>query len=120
MKSPFPSSLAGAALSVLFGASAFAADDYFPPPDSEGGWRTLKTAGEIRAKAGMDLPTLDAAYNITERSTGNGGLLVVRHGYLVYEKYFGRAQPQRESRHGLHRQGVHEHCLRDHAQGVSR
>ncbi len=71
-------------------ASALA-DDYYPPPDSEGGWRTLKTAEEIRSKAGMDLSTLDAAYNITERSTQNGGLVVVRHGYLVYEKYFGRA-----------------------------
>src|SRR5436309_3460861 len=77
-------------LSATIGASAFAAD-YFPPPDSEGGWRTLKTAQEIREKAGMDLSVLDAAYTVTERSTGNGGLLVVRHGYLVYEKYFGRA-----------------------------
>src|SRR5436309_916181 len=77
-------------LSATIGASAFAAD-YFPPPDSEGGWRTLKTAQEIREKAGMDLSVLDAAYTVTERSTGNGGLLVVRHGYLVLEKYFGRA-----------------------------
>ncbi len=67
------------------------AADYFPPPDSEGGWRTLTTPEEIRAKAGMDSGWLDAAYNVTERSTGNGGLLVVRHGYLVFEKYFGRA-----------------------------
>jgi len=90
MKSPLSSSLIGPALSVLLCASAWA-DDYFPPPDSEGGWRTAKTAEEVRTKAGMDLPTLDAAYNVTERSTGNGGLVVVRHGYLVYEKYFGRA-----------------------------
>src|SRR4051812_22227856 len=74
--------------------SAFAGaygEDYFPPPDSQGGWRTLTTPAEIRAKAGMDSGWLDAAYNVTERSTGNGGLLVVRHGYLVFEKYFGRA-----------------------------
>ena len=90
MKSPLFSSFLGPALSAMLCASALAAD-YFPPPDSEGGWRTLKTAEEIRQKAGMDLGTLDAAYNITERSTGNGGLVVVRHGYLVYEKYFGRA-----------------------------
>jgi CubicO group peptidase (beta-lactamase class C family) len=78
------------AVTAALCVSALAAD-YFPPPDSEGGWRTLKTAQEIREKAGMDLSVLDAAYTITERSTGNGGLLVVRHGYLVYEKYFGRA-----------------------------
>jgi len=90
MKSPFLPSFFSLALAAALQIPAFAAD-YFPPPDSEGGWRTLKTAEEIRAKAGMDLPTLDAAYTVTERSTGNGGLLVVRHGYLVFEKYFGRA-----------------------------
>lgn len=67
------------------------ANDYFPPPDTSGGWRTLKTAAEIKAHAGMDLPRLEQAYHFTERCTQNGGLLVVRHGYLVFEKYFGRA-----------------------------
>ncbi|WP_050023978.1 serine hydrolase [Verrucomicrobium sp. BvORR034] len=68
-----------------------AAEDYFPPPDSQGGWRTLKTADEIRDKAGMDLAKLDQAYEFTERCSQNGGLLVVHKGYLVFEKYFGRA-----------------------------
>ncbi len=72
-------------------SSALGAGDYFPPPDSEGGWRTLKDAGEIREKAGMDLRRLEQAYQVCERGTQNGGLLVVRHGYLVFEKYFGRA-----------------------------
>src|ERR1700761_3941720 len=90
MKSPLFSCFLFPALSLALGASALAAD-YFPPPDSEGGWRELKTAEEIRAKAGMDSSTLDAAYEICERSTPNGGLAVVRHGYLVFEKYFGRA-----------------------------
>jgi CubicO group peptidase (beta-lactamase class C family) len=67
------------------------AADYFPPPDSEGGWRTLKDPAEIRDKAGMDPARLDAAFDFTQRCTQNGGLLVVRHGYLVLEKYFGRA-----------------------------
>jgi len=70
---------------------AVSADDYFPPPDSEGGWRTLTDAKEIREKAGMDLDRLEKAYTATERSTAHGGLLVVRHGWLVFEKYFGRA-----------------------------
>src|SRR5882757_1982223 len=90
MKFSFSPVLGFLILATGLGASGFAAD-YFPPPDSEGGWRTLKTAQEILEKAGMDLSVLDAAYTVTERSTGNGGLLVVRHGYLVYEKYFGRA-----------------------------
>lgn len=64
---------------------------YFPPPDSKGGWRTLKDAASIRKLAGMDLARLEQAYAFTERCSQNGGLLVVRHGYLVFEKYYGRA-----------------------------
>lgn len=67
------------------------AADYFPRPDSEGGWRTLKDAKEIREKAGMDLTKLEQAFDFTQRCSQNGGLLVVRHGYLVLEKYYGRA-----------------------------
>ncbi len=65
--------------------------EYFPPPDSKGGWRTLKDAAQIRRLAGMDLPRLEQAFDYTQRCSQNGGLLVVRHGYLVYERYYGRA-----------------------------
>lgn len=81
-------------LSLCFSLGAVtleAAPDYFPPPDSEGGWREARTAKEVRELAGMDLSKLEPAYEITQRSTQNGGLLVVRNGYLVFEKYFGRA-----------------------------
>ena len=64
---------------------------YFPPPDNEGGWRTLNDAKQIQEKAGMDLARLEQAFEFTQRCTQNGGLLVVRHGHLVLEKYFGRA-----------------------------
>jgi CubicO group peptidase (beta-lactamase class C family) len=67
------------------------ADDYFPPADANGGWRTVKDAAEMKSLAGMDAHQLDLAYDFTQRCTQNGGLLVVRHGYLVFEKYFGRA-----------------------------
>jgi CubicO group peptidase (beta-lactamase class C family) len=67
------------------------ADDYFPAPDSAGGWRTATTPQEIREKAGMDADRLDRAFDFTQRCSQNGGLLVVRHGYLVLEKYYGRA-----------------------------
>lgn len=76
---------------LVFAPLAPAEEDYFPPPDSQGGWRTLKTTEEIRDKAGMDLAKLEQAYAFTERCSQNGGLLVVRKGYLVFEKYFGRA-----------------------------
>ena len=65
--------------------------DYFPPPDSDGGWRTLKDAAGVRKRAGMDLRRLENAFEFTSRCSQNGGLLVVRKGYLVFEKYFGRA-----------------------------
>lgn len=76
---------------MLISAVVSRAADYFPPPDSEGGWRTAAGAAEIRSKAGMDVAKLDQAFEFTSRCSQNGGLLVVRNGWLVYEKYFGRA-----------------------------
>jgi len=69
---------------------ADASRDYFPPPDRQSGWRTLKTSEEIRRVAGMDVKKLEEAFEVAEASTRNGGLLVVRNGWLVYERYFGR------------------------------
>ena len=68
-----------------------AASDYFPPADRDGGWRTLNDPAQIRQVAGVDPGKLDAAFQYAQRSTKNGGLLVVRKGWLVYEKYFGLA-----------------------------
>ncbi len=68
----------------------FGADDYFPPPDSAGGWRVLKDAAEILKTGGMDLSRLDQAFEFEKETSQHGGLVVVRHGYLVYEKYFGK------------------------------
>jgi len=75
----------------LLAALLLLAQDYFPPPDSAGGWRTLKGEAAIRDQAGMNLRTLDQAWEQTQRCTQNAGLVVVRRGYLVYEKYAGRA-----------------------------
>jgi CubicO group peptidase (beta-lactamase class C family) len=66
--------------------------EYYPPTDDNGGWRTLTDQASVRKYAGMDLPRLDQAFDFTQRCTQNGSLLVVRKGYLVYERYFGRAQ----------------------------
>jgi CubicO group peptidase (beta-lactamase class C family) len=74
-------------MTVTVGGAA----EYFPPPDKEGGWRTAKDAKELRELGGVDAWKLDAAYEVTQRQTQNGGLLVVHNGYLVFEKYFGRA-----------------------------
>ena len=75
---------------VVVASVCMAADDYFPPPDSDGGWRTVKDVNEARDLAGMDLHKLDQAFELTQRCTQHGGLIVVRHGYLVFEKYFGK------------------------------
>ena len=64
--------------------------DYFPPPDSAGGWRMLKDAAEVESKAGMSLKKLDEAFAYAQRSSQHGGLLVVRHGWLFYERYYGK------------------------------
>jgi len=66
-------------------------DSYFPPPDKDGGWRTLKDSAQIRKLAGMDVGRLDQAFEYEKETSQHGGLVVVRHGYLVYEKYFGKA-----------------------------
>ena len=79
------------AAAVLAPVSLFAETTYFPPPDSDGGWREVKTAESIREHAGMDLSRLEPAYTITENTTANGGLVVVRKGWLVFERYFGKA-----------------------------
>lgn len=65
-------------------------DDYFPPPDSAGGWRSLTDAAKVRKLGGMDLSRLDQAFEFEKETSQHGGLVVVRHGYLVYEKYFGK------------------------------
>src|SRR4051812_48938878 len=77
---------------ILVGPVRAAADEtYYPPPDAQGGWRTPANPAEVRDKAGLDPKALDLAYEFTQRCSKHGGLLVVRHGYLVFERYFGKA-----------------------------
>src|ERR1700693_6026249 len=76
---------------VLVAAFGFAEkSDYYPPADKDGGWLTLADAGKVRKMAGMDLARLDQAFEFEKETSQHGGLVVVRHGYLVYEKYFGK------------------------------
>jgi CubicO group peptidase (beta-lactamase class C family) len=79
-------------LAVALGAAFALADSggYYPPADNDGGWRTLTDAARIRTDAGMDLSRLNQAFEFEKETSQHGGLVVVRHGYLVYENYFGR------------------------------
>ena len=70
--------------------------DYFPPPESRGGWRTLlPDSGEpdaaakakIRETGGVDWDKLRAAWEHNASSAGGTGLLVIRNGYIVGEWY---------------------------------
>jgi len=66
-------------------------DNYFPPPDSAGGWRTLKDAKALRQRAGVDKTRLEQAWEQCQRCSANSGLVIVRRGWLVSENYAGRA-----------------------------
>src|SRR5436190_5518741 len=67
---------------------------YFPPADSKGGWRKAVESPGVAASVGVDQKKLDDAFDVVQRSTKNGGLLVVRRGWLVYERYFGQGHQE--------------------------
>jgi CubicO group peptidase (beta-lactamase class C family) len=79
-------------LAVFCAGSLGALDsrDYFPPPDSQGGWRTLADAREVGRTTGLNTRKLDEVFEFIQASTKSGGLLVAHKGWLVYERYFGR------------------------------
>jgi CubicO group peptidase (beta-lactamase class C family) len=62
---------------------------YYPPPESQGGWRWLKGAEAIREQAGMDALKLDQVMQTQEWLYGGDswGIVIIRHGYLVREHY---------------------------------
>lgn len=37
---------------------------YYPPPESQGGWRRLDSPDDIRATAGMDADKLDRLFEL--------------------------------------------------------
>ena len=76
---------------LVFTARIAAADEtYFPPSDKDGGWRTATDSAKALDVAQVDTAKLDQAFEYASHSSQHGGLLVIRHGWLVYEKYYGR------------------------------
>jgi CubicO group peptidase (beta-lactamase class C family) len=62
------------------------AESYFPPPESQGGWRTLKRPEDIRRLAGMDPDKLgDLEQWLLGSDKRNFAAVVIRRGYVVLE-----------------------------------
>src|SRR5208337_2539851 len=62
------------------------APDYFPPPESAGGWRALDQPEDIRRLGGADPAKLGALREWLWRSDDrNFAAVVIRHGYIVLE-----------------------------------
>ena len=91
LRSPVAATVLASASHLTAQAAETGSSGYFPPPDAQGGWRTLEGAASLRERVQMEHAALDLTFEYIKTTSRFGGLLVVRHGYLVYEKYFGRA-----------------------------
>src|SRR5256885_4940042 len=62
------------------------AQTYFPPPESQGGWRTLEKPEDIRLLAKTDPDQLaDLKQWLLDSDQRKFAAVVIRHGYLVLE-----------------------------------
>ena len=60
--------------------------DYFPPPESQGGWRKLDRPDDTRRLAGMDPAKLEDLKQWLLKSDNRPfAAVVIRHGYVVLE-----------------------------------
>lgn len=60
--------------------------DYFPPPESRGGWRKLEEPEAIRRVAGMDLERLDELERwLRDSDKRTFAAVVIRRGHIVLE-----------------------------------
>ncbi len=62
---------------------------YYPPPESQAGWRWLQAPEDVRKLAGMDSNQLDLVRQQQEFLYGgpSWSIVIIRHGYLVREFY---------------------------------
>src|SRR5208283_4569485 len=71
---------------TLTPAQAFHDSGYFPPPESQGGWRKFDSKDAIRRVAGMNTTKLDELKQwLLESDRRHFAAVVVRHGYVVLE-----------------------------------
>lgn len=75
------------------------ANDYFPPPESQGGWRELSDPDSIRRLAGMDPDKLEALRAWLRQSDDRKfAAVVIRRGYVVTEEERDRSAASDASR----------------------
>ncbi len=71
---------------------AFGTGEYFPPPESRGGWRKLDDPESIRRVAGMDPRKLDELREWLRKSDDRGfAAVVIRRGYIVLQEERGNS-----------------------------
>lgn len=65
----------------------FPADNYYPPPESQGGWRFCHSPKEVRDLAGLDARRLQQVGESQMLLYGGDSwsIVVIRHGYLAWE-----------------------------------
>lgn len=74
-------------------------DSYFPPPESQGGWRKLEQAREVQRLAGMDPDRLaELKQWLLDSDDRKFAVVVIRHGYIVLEVERGRSAKTDTSR----------------------
>lgn len=65
---------------------------YFPPPESQGGWRKLDNPDAIRRIAGMDPDRLEKLRTwLRSADDRTFAAVVIRHGYIVLQAERGRS-----------------------------
>jgi hypothetical protein len=77
--------LAPVALLAFVPLARPSADDYFPPPDAKGGWRTLSDPAKIAKTAGVDKQKLDEAFEYVQ--------IPCRVSHLRYLAFWGGGVP---------------------------
>jgi CubicO group peptidase (beta-lactamase class C family) len=80
--------------------SAKGAIDYYPPAESNGGWRVPADAGQAQELAGMELEALGPARAWNAEFGVPSAIAIVRRGYLVAEWYENGTNP--DSRFNIH------------------
>src|SRR5262245_5986004 len=89
-------------LGLIFAGPVLAEEQYYPPPETSGGWRSLATANaspsqedkvRIATTVGLNWDRLEDGWKYCQRFDGPHSLLVIRHGWIAAEwKNFSELQ----------------------------